>query len=354
MWLVSFRLLKGRKEKVTGMRIKRKLAFRLIALLMLNALAIMPMMPAGASPEWDWIPGTYSFHCQEGSHRNMSLCTAPTDAVVTDKNVPYGCQQGYKIEYSEPWAGGTLVNVTVPAESYHSNEFYVKPMPLGMHLWVQVIAVGDGFGTLALANISDVSPVSITVTGNPAAGAANTTNDFTVNSTIGDGVNDGAGACMMYMPLNLSVWFSSSNTTNTKTLYLFDMNFSMVITTGFTEVNVTDTTPYPVDPGNATIAGYYMSATGVNVDANTKTATLVGAGAGLDVYYYLDTPIAKMAMWTDFIFVDVELLAPEAPVGGVWTPVDKLALLAPYVGLASAIILAVAATAVFFRYRKKL
>jgi len=43
----------------------------------------------------------------------------------------------------------------------------------------------------------------------------------------------------------------------------------------------------------------------------------------------------------------------RAPVGGVWVPVDKLGLLAPYIALASTIISAVAVTAVLFKRRKK-
>jgi hypothetical protein len=43
----------------------------------------------------------------------------------------------------------------------------------------------------------------------------------------------------------------------------------------------------------------------------------------------------------------------EAPVGGIWIPVNKLSLLAPYIGLASTIILAIAVTAVFVKYKKK-
>jgi len=41
------------------------------------------------------------------------------------------------------------------------------------------------------------------------------------------------------------------------------------------------------------------------------------------------------------------------PVGGIWIPVGKLTLLAPYISLTSTIILAIAITAVFFKYRKK-
>ena len=43
----------------------------------------------------------------------------------------------------------------------------------------------------------------------------------------------------------------------------------------------------------------------------------------------------------------------QPPVGGIWIPVDKLRLLAPYITLASTIILAVTVTAAFFKYRKK-
>jgi len=41
------------------------------------------------------------------------------------------------------------------------------------------------------------------------------------------------------------------------------------------------------------------------------------------------------------------------PVGGICIPVEKFALLASYIGLASTIIVVIAVTAVFFKYRKK-
>jgi parallel beta-helix repeat protein len=44
---------------------------------------------------------------------------------------------------------------------------------------------------------------------------------------------------------------------------------------------------------------------------------------------------------------------PPTPVGGIYIPVDKLALLAPYIVLASAISTAIVATAIFFKHRKK-
>jgi hypothetical protein len=42
-----------------------------------------------------------------------------------------------------------------------------------------------------------------------------------------------------------------------------------------------------------------------------------------------------------------------SPVGGIWIPVDKLALLAPYIALASTILAATAATALYVKHRKK-
>jgi hypothetical protein len=48
------------------------------------------------------------------------------------------------------------------------------------------------------------------------------------------------------------------------------------------------------------------------------------------------------------------ITSPSPPaVGGVWVPVDKLSLLAPYIALASTIILAVVATDVLFKRKKK-
>ena len=47
------------------------------------------------------------------------------------------------------------------------------------------------------------------------------------------------------------------------------------------------------------------------------------------------------------------VVSPRVPVGGVWIPVDKLGLLAPYIGLASTIIAATAATAIYARRVKR-
>jgi len=51
--------------------------------------------------------------------------------------------------------------------------------------------------------------------------------------------------------------------------------------------------------------------------------------------------------------ITMEFAPPSAPVGGIWIPVDKLALLAPYIGLASTILIATVATAIYIKHRKK-
>jgi hypothetical protein len=55
-----------------------------------------------------------------------------------------------------------------------------------------------------------------------------------------------------------------------------------------------------------------------------------------------------------FAIVEAAVITSPVPVvGGVWVPIDKVALLAPYIALASTIILAIVATAVLFRRKKK-
>jgi len=51
--------------------------------------------------------------------------------------------------------------------------------------------------------------------------------------------------------------------------------------------------------------------------------------------------------------VFIEYTLPSQAVGGFWIPVDKLGLLAPYIGLASTILVAAAATAIYVKHRKK-
>jgi len=94
----------------------------------------------------------------------------------------------------------------------------------------------------------------------------------------------------------------------------------------------------------------------------TTMANVITNGNGN--YSYLWTPekagtYELKATWEgDEITLGAEsepliLTVEEVPVGGIWIPVDKHVLLAPYIGLASTIILAVAVTAAFFKYGKK-
>ncbi len=51
--------------------------------------------------------------------------------------------------------------------------------------------------------------------------------------------------------------------------------------------------------------------------------------------------------------VTIQNTIQSNPVGGVWVPVDKFALLAPYIGLASTILVATAATAIYVKRVKR-
>jgi len=340
MRLVSFSIAERKKGERNTMKTNRKVTFELIALLMLTALAITSIAPGGASPAWDWIPGTVHYHCVENSNRTVSMATHPTDAVVTTKTISYGCQQYYDMVFDTPV--GNKVNITVPKGGYHSEPFFLKTIGPN-YLWLQVYLVKDGNGTLALAGgVLENVDISITVTGNGTGG-------FDVDIVRSGGAAP-AGSCLLDMPLNMSVWLGKSETDPTLIVPLFKMDFPMVVTTGFIEVALDDSAgPYP--EGSVSMDGYYINATGVPFNSETGDAVLAGAGAGLDIYAVI--PLVGDA-YTDYIFTDSEVIEIRTPpVGGVWIPVDKLALLAPYIGLVSAIVLAVAAVAVFFKYKKK-
>jgi len=47
------------------------------------------------------------------------------------------------------------------------------------------------------------------------------------------------------------------------------------------------------------------------------------------------------------------IIENEQPVGGIFIPVDKFSLLAPYIALVSTIILAVSITVAYIKHRKK-
>jgi len=279
----------------------------------------------------------FHYHCQADSHRDVSICTWPTDAEVLVKQIPYPCQQYSDMVFGTPDAAGNAT-ITVPKDSYYSAPFFLKSLGPGVWAWCQVYSVGDGKGTLATKdNILDAFPISIVATGDSG--------NFTEQVTIGDDVYDPAGSCLLFMPLNMNVWLGKSETDPTQVVFLFKMNFPMWLTTGFIEARIVDTTPYP--PGSVSMNGYYKNATGVPFNATTGAATLAGAGAGLDIW--ANIPLIG-DVYTDYVFTDFEVLkVTPRGVGGVWIPVDELALLAPYIALASTIIVATTATTIYIK-----
>jgi hypothetical protein len=316
-----------------------------VALLMLAAVLLMPIVTvtAGADPTpWGWIPGTVRYQYVGNSNRTVSMTTWPTDTVVTNRTILYAGQQYSTMVFGTPAAN--KVNITVPKASYYSAPFFLKTIGTN-YIWCQVYLVGNGNGTLglvagALTNVN----VNITVTNSTGP-------TFTV-STVRWGGSAPAGSCLLNMPLNMSVFLGSASA---PTSLLFNMNFPMVETTGFIKVTIIQTAPWlPPYPKESNLTensmnGYSKSSTGVPFNNMTGAAVLAGAGAGLNIYGSIPT---VGAAFTSYIFTDHGVMA-QVPVGGIWVPVDKLALLAPYIGLVSGIVLAVAAAGVFLRYRKK-
>jgi len=197
------------------MRIKRITGFRIFALLILTVLLMISIVPVKASPR----SGVRHAECVTGSERDLSICTYPLDAAVTNKTIPYA-KQGYDMVLGEPDAAGN-VTITIPQESYYSDPFFLKNSTTGMgdiYLWCQVYLIEDGVGTLAtLPNSIDVD-INATVTGDG-------TGNSTIDVTIGDGTPDPAGSMLIQMPLNMNVWLGTSETDPTETEFLFPMPF---------------------------------------------------------------------------------------------------------------------------------
>jgi pimeloyl-ACP methyl ester carboxylesterase len=63
--------------------------------------------------------------------------------------------------------------------------------------------------------------------------------------------------------------------------------------------------------------------------------------------------VPNWASLNQYIIVQFNDYGPSPSVGGIWVPVDKLALLVPYVALVSTILVATAATAIYVKRRKK-
>lgn len=95
---------------------------------------------------------------------------------------------------------------------------------------------------------------------------------------------------------------------------------------------------------------------GVNGSGTLATINFQAVGGGNTTLHLTDTVLGdSQANLIDHTTTNgtVEVHVPAPPVGGYWIPVDKLDLLAPYIGLASTILIAAAATAIYTKRRKK-
>ena len=80
--------------------------------------------------------------------------------------------------------------------------------------------------------------------------------------------------------------------------------------------------------------------------------TYYGLGPGQKLCFSVEAKPTGLVVGDITIRIGVELCA-RPPVGGIWIPVDKLKLLAPWISLASAISIAAVVTITLFKRRKK-
>jgi len=115
-------------------------------------------------------------------------------------------------------------------------------------------------------------------------------------------------------------------------------------------LTITTTTGGTTDPSPGTYT--YWEGTIVSVTANPYT-NYVFDHWELDGFWYSSNPIS-VTMDSDHtlraVFAEY---SPPPPVGGIVSPVDKLGLLAPYIGLASTILVATVATVIYVKRIKK-
>jgi len=103
------------------------------------------------------------------------------------------------------------------------------------------------------------------------------------------------------------------------------------------------------DNGYPSGGNYWSDYTGVDEKSGPNQDQSGSDGIG-------DTPYTRGGITDRYPLMNPwqqQITQPSPPVGGISIPVDKFALLAPYIALASTIILAIAVTAVFVKYKKK-
>jgi len=94
--------------------------------------------------------------------------------------------------------------------------------------------------------------------------------------------------------------------------------------------------------------------TGVNGNGTIATVKFSAENEGSCTLNLYDTKlVSSQKQLTSHNSIDGTVTIPSTPVGGIWIPVDKFSLLAPYIALVATIILAVSISVAYIKYRKK-
>jgi len=108
------------------------------------------------------------------------------------------------------------------------------------------------------------------------------------------------------------------------------------------------------EAGNLEMA--YMASSGTPGIGSSYDKTIDYATVDNSRYaYYLEVYIPASATHTDYLYYHavIEYTLPSGAVGGLYIPVDKFSLLAPYITLTLTMILAISITGAYIKYRKK-
>lgn len=267
---------------------RMKIGSLLIAFALVASLTLA--VPALASPEFGWVPGTYSIDSAAGSQieTTMSIYAkylflkseTQVENIISDLEN----KMHFVVVYGSCVDG--ICQITIPKENFSCEPFYITTVTLlgyTVQMWGELSMKTDGSGQLACGdNLLDVD-VSVEITGDSGT--------YTVDTTIGDGTPDPAGSAIVYVEMSLKVTNGEGGTE------LVTLQLPMYLTTGTVYIHVTDTTPYP-SGSTKTLHCKSLSCTGTPHDPTTGAATLVGVTGALDVYSKV---FGVLDTWTDFI-----------------------------------------------------
>jgi len=177
-----------------------------------------------------------------------------------------------------------------------------------------------------------------------------------------------------YVSVSWAAFVPSNSTEKTWIVYgLFNFDATVVYFYGSVQLphgaTVTKVTSRWHDMGTGTILCYLVkdnvtdhvqmadvSSYGAAGDGSTKDTTIDDATIdNSNSWYILDVWVPPSASHFDYCFygVIIEYTLPSGAVGGLYIPVDKFSLLAPYIALTLTMILAIAVSGAFLKYRKK-